>query len=89
LTIVPAADDLTAVENALNGHGTVILMKVGKRLQGILALLDKTGLLGEAVFVANAGMKNERVETDLRKLFNENPETGYLSTILVNAGSSK
>jgi precorrin-2/cobalt-factor-2 C20-methyltransferase len=89
LTIIPAADDLTAVENALKGAGTVILMKVGKRLQSILALLEKAGLLGDAVFVSNAGMKNERVETDLRKLFNENPETGYLSTMLVNTGGKK
>ncbi|MBI3580786.1 MAG: precorrin-2 C(20)-methyltransferase [Nitrospinae bacterium] len=86
LTVVPASDDLSAVENALKGEGTVILMKVGKRLPGILALLDKENLLDDAVFVANAGMKNERVETDLRRLFSESPETGYLSTILVHKG---
>jgi precorrin-2/cobalt-factor-2 C20-methyltransferase len=89
VTIIPAADDLEDAENALKGEGTVILMKVGKRLHALLSLLEKYGLLDSAVFVAYAGMKNERVETDLRKLFNENPEIGYLSIILVRAGEKK
>jgi precorrin-2/cobalt-factor-2 C20-methyltransferase len=86
VVIIPAADDLTAVENALKGTGTVILMKIGKRLQGILDLLEKAGVIEDAVFVSNAGMENEKMVTDLRKLRNENPETGYLSIILVHTG---
>ncbi|MBI3794697.1 MAG: precorrin-2 C(20)-methyltransferase [Nitrospinae bacterium] len=89
VTIIPAADDLEAVRAALKGEGTVVLMKVGKRLQNILEELEKSSLIESSVFVAYAGMEGERVETDLRKLKNEDPETGYLSTILVSLGGGK
>lgn len=86
VTIIPAADDLDAVRAALKGNGTVVLMKVGKRLSGILGELEKADLTRHAVFVAYAGMEGERIETDLRKLVDEQPEAGYLSTILVDLG---
>jgi precorrin-2/cobalt-factor-2 C20-methyltransferase len=89
VTIIPAADDLTAAENALKGEGTVVLMKIGKRLPAILELLERSGVIDDAVFVANAGMEDQRLETDLRKLKDEDPETGYLSIILVHAGRGK
>ncbi len=86
VTIIPAADDLKAVENALMGDGTVVLMKIGKRLQPILDLLEKAGAIENAVFVSNVGMDDERLVTDLKGLRNENPETGYLSIILIHVG---
>lgn len=86
VTVIPAEDDMNAVSAALKGTGTLVLMKVGKRLHGILEELDKAGRLENAVFVAYAGMEGERIETDLRKLKDEKPEAGYLSTILVNLG---
>jgi precorrin-2/cobalt-factor-2 C20-methyltransferase len=85
VTIVPAADDLADVRQALARGGTVVLMKIGKRLAEVLALLDERGLLGESVFVSHAGMGQQRVETDLRRLREEEPEAGYLSIILVHA----
>jgi len=89
ITIVPAADDLMAVREAVSGSGTVVLMKIGKRLDAILSILEEKGVIDSSVFVAYAGQANERIETDLRKLKNENAEIGYLSTILVrlNGGS--
>ncbi|MBI5583431.1 MAG: precorrin-2 C(20)-methyltransferase [Deltaproteobacteria bacterium] len=89
VTIVPAADDLRAVEEALDRGGTVVLMKVGKRLEKILDLLQARDLIDQAVFVARAGQPAQRLETDLRKLREEGPEAGYLSIILVHAGKRK
>ena len=89
VTIVPAADDLTAVRRALAAGGTVVLMKIGKRLAEVLALLSAEGLLARSVFVSHATMAGERIETDLRRLTDEGPEAGYLSIILVDAGSGK
>jgi precorrin-2/cobalt-factor-2 C20-methyltransferase len=86
VTIVPAADDLTAVRRALAAGGTVVLMKIGKRLPEVLDLLDAEGLLDASVFVSHATMERERIETDLRRLKAEGPEAGYLSIILVHAG---
>jgi precorrin-2/cobalt-factor-2 C20-methyltransferase len=84
VTIVPAADDLEAVRKAIASGGTVILMKVGKRLTKILDVLEEVGLLDQAVFVSNAGQDNQRTETNLRKLRQEGQRAAYLSIILIH-----
>jgi precorrin-2/cobalt-factor-2 C20-methyltransferase len=89
VTIVPTADDLGAVERAIETGGTVILMKVGKRLAAILDLLERVGVIEESVFIARVGQEGERVETDLRKLRGESAEAGYLSIILVHANKEQ
>jgi len=73
---VPTADDLDAVRNALSAGGTVILMKIGKRLDRILDILEEKGMIEHGVFVSHAGMGNQSVETNLRKLRGEGPEKG-------------
>lgn len=83
VTIIPAADDLGNVRNALQTGGTVVLMKVGGRLGDILDLLEGMNVIEESIFVSRVGMADEKVETDLRKLRGEAPEAGYLSIILV------
>lgn len=88
VTIVPSAYDLDSVRKAVTGKGTVILMKIGKRLKEILEILEEADVMEGGLFVAHAGMENQRVETDLRKLKSEKPETGYLSIILLK-GSGK
>jgi precorrin-2/cobalt-factor-2 C20-methyltransferase len=85
VTIVPAADDLTAVRRALAAGGTVVLMKIGKRLPEVLDLLEGKGLLESSVFVSHATMAEQRIEMDLRRLRPDGPEAGYLSIILVHA----
>jgi precorrin-2/cobalt-factor-2 C20-methyltransferase len=86
VTIVPALDDTGQLAAALDRGGTVVLMKVGRRLPAVLALLEARNLLEQAVFVAHAGMPNQRVETDLRRLRNMPEEIGYLSTLIIHAG---
>lgn len=88
LTVVPTADDLTAVREALEPHdGTVVLMKIGKRLPKIIALLDEMDLTDCAVFVARAGLEGERVETDINALRDDQDDAGYLSIMLVHCGA--
>jgi precorrin-2/cobalt-factor-2 C20-methyltransferase len=89
VTIIPTADDLGAVKNALAQGGTVVLMKIGKRLESILDILEEEGLLDRAVFVGRAGQVGQRIETDLRRLRTNEPTTGYLSIILVHAERPK
>ncbi len=86
LTIVPTADDLQPVREALQRGGTVVLMKVGKRLADILSILENMGLADRSVFVSHAGQEKQRVELDVRQLKAEAPEAGYLSVILVHCG---
>jgi len=85
VTVVPTADDLTATRRAIEGGGNVVLMKVGDRLQPILALLEELDVIDRAVFVAKAGQDDQVVATDLRALNTSDPKTGYLSIILIDA----
>ncbi len=87
VVVIPTADDLEAVRQSLKERGTVILMKIGKRLPDILDILEEAGLIDRSVFVSHAGMNNQRVETDLRALRNAGDKTGYLSIILVHTGA--
>ncbi len=85
ITIIPSEDDLAPARDALLRSGTVILMKIGRRLNAILDLLEETQTIDDAVLVQRAGQPTQRIETDLRALRQEDPEVGYLSVILVHA----
>ena len=89
ITIVPTADDLTAVRRAVETGGTVVLMKVGKRLGEILDILETTGVIDDAVFVQRAGQPTQRIELDLRALRGADAEAGYLSVILIHVNRRK
>ncbi|MGD0092291.1 MAG: precorrin-2 C(20)-methyltransferase [Planctomycetota bacterium] len=86
VTIVPASDDLEQARRAIAGGGTVVLMKIGKRLREILKLLEDCGVLERSVLVARVGLPEERLETDLRRLKEAGTEAEYLAVILVQAG---
>lgn len=87
VTIVPAADDFAQLRRALDAGGTVVLMKVGKRLDRVLDELESRGLIGEGVFVSHAGLPQQMVQSDLRALRGGDERTGYLSVIIVHAGA--
>ncbi len=84
LTILPVTDDLDEIDRALCSHGTVVLMKIGKRLHRVLDLLEQRGLMENAVFVARAGLDGQQLVTDLRQLKNQPPEAGHMSIILIH-----
>jgi precorrin-2/cobalt-factor-2 C20-methyltransferase len=86
VVIIPASDDLDAIRDALAGGGTVVLMKVGRRLEKVLDLIEQAGFLDHAVYVERAGLEGQRVEADLRKLKQRNREADYLSILLVHTG---
>lgn len=85
LLVIPVSDDLEIVREAIDGERTVVLMKVGRRLPEIVALLEARGLAQRSVFVARVGLEGERVETDLTRLKAGGEQLGYLSVILVPA----
>jgi precorrin-2/cobalt-factor-2 C20-methyltransferase len=81
--IIPTSDNLNVVRDAIAGSGTVILMKVGKRLGGILDIIERAGAIRRSVFISHVGMEQERIVYDLRELRGATEETGYLSIILI------
>ena len=86
VTIVPAADDLAQFSAALDRGGTVVLMKVGRRLHRALDHLESRHLLDHTVFVSRAGMPEQYVEIDVRRLRALPEQAGYLSVLIVQAG---
>jgi precorrin-2/cobalt-factor-2 C20-methyltransferase len=84
VTIIPTSDDMEQLDKALDGTGTIILMKVGKRLPGIIQILSRKKLLNSSVFVARAGLEGEKIVTDLTTMQDADEKTGYLSIILVD-----
>lgn len=86
VTIIPTADDLAALHDALARPGTVVIMKIGKRLDAVLDALEDHRAAGRSVFAAHVGMPNERLETNLQNLRGAAEQTGYLSIILTKTG---
>lgn len=83
ITILPGSDDLEEIRRAISLGNTVVLLNVGRRLGGILDVLESAGAMGRSVFVSHAGMLEQCVETDLRKLRGHDAELQHLSTILI------
>jgi precorrin-2/cobalt-factor-2 C20-methyltransferase len=84
MVLMPATD-LDEVERMLGHCETLLLYKVGPRLQALAALLARHGLAGEARLVCHAG-QGER-EVVLRDLAGPLEESyGYMSTVIVHIG---
>lgn len=84
VTIVPSITALDNLQAVLEKGGTLVLMKVGRQLPALIDLLEANGLLERSVFVARAGLPDQRVETDLRRLRGADPEVGNLAVILIH-----
>lgn len=82
VTIVPTADDLAELRDALRRRGTVVIMKIGKRLDAVLDLLEEHHAMETGVYASHVGMPHEQVETDLYKLRGCDEQAGYLSIII-------
>ncbi len=85
VTIVPTADDLDEVKRAIRSGGTVVLMKIGKRLDRILDVLENEGAIARSVFVSHVGLVNQKIVKDLNMLRHGESDRGYLSVILVRS----
>lgn len=83
VTIVPASDDLDQFAQVLDRGGTVVLMKIGQRLEKVIDMLEARGLADRAVFVAHAGMPQQHVEINVRRLRGLPEQTGYLSIMII------
>jgi precorrin-2/cobalt-factor-2 C20-methyltransferase len=90
VTVMPVAMSGNAlIMEAFKRKGTVVLMKFDRRLPEIIDLMEEAGVIDDAVMVSHAGMKGERIETDLRKLKKIGAEAGYFSVILIHVSERK
>ena len=81
MAVLPVTETLDGIEAALKDFDTVVLMKVGAKLQKVIRLLKQKGLANNAVLISRVGHPNEKVVRNIVSI--KNKELGYLSVILV------
>ena len=82
MAVLPVRSDLRGLREVLAAFDTVILMKVGSKLEKVVALLGELDLLKHSVLVSHVGQPGERMIHDLSSL-KEVRREGYLSVIIV------
>ena len=80
LHIVPGG--CGALEECLAQPGAKVLMKSGRQLPGVLAALERRGLLERSALVSNCGLPGEQVYADL-SAFPREQDASYFATIIV------
>ncbi|OGW78077.1 MAG: precorrin-2 C(20)-methyltransferase [Omnitrophica bacterium RIFCSPLOWO2_02_FULL_45_16] len=83
MAVLPVSETLEGIEEALKDFDTVVLMKVGTKLQKVIHLLKQKGLAQNAVLVSRAGHPNEKIIRNIASI--KDKELGYLSVILVKS----
>ena len=80
--ILPCPDDPPELRAAIESHDIVVLMKIGRRLPAVLALLQEMGIAANCAFARHAGMEDEVVHTGVHNMEPEK-SPGYLATMLI------
>ena len=83
IAVLPA-NYLDSLEETLEKFDTVVLMKVNKVFDAVRDTLMKMKLAAAAVYVARAGMDDERIVKDITKVQAE--ELNYFSLVIVRKG---
>ena len=81
LAVVPAAFEDDRLRQILTSLDAVVLMKVHRRLDTLIDLLEELGLVDQAVLTERSGLPGERVYTDVRAA--RGRELHYFSTMVV------
>ncbi|MGD9947068.1 MAG: precorrin-2 C(20)-methyltransferase [Desulfobulbus sp.] len=81
LAVVPAAFEDDRLRNILLTLDAVVLMKVHKRIDALIALIEELGLIDSAVLIERSGMPEERVFTDIRQA--KGLKLHYFSTMVI------
>ena len=86
--ILPCPDELPELQAAIETHEIVVLMKIGRRLPAVLALLREMGIAANCAFVRHVGMRDEMVYNGVADLEPEK-SLGYLATMLIRKSPVK
>lgn len=80
ISVIPATVSDDALDKALAGADSVVLLKVNRNFDALVEKLDKNGLLANAVMVTKCGHEDEEIVSDLRSLGGQ--KVNYLSAIV-------
>ncbi|MHB1131090.1 MAG: precorrin-2 C(20)-methyltransferase [Chloroflexota bacterium] len=81
LAVLPATYEGERLEEALRQFDTVVLLKVNRVFDRVLAILEKLDLAGRAVYVRRCGSPEQEIIRDVRSL--RGKELDYLSLLIV------
>jgi len=81
VSIVPAAFDDDRLREILQTFDAVVLMKVFRKMDRIVALLDELDLVDNAVLIERCGMDDQEIYTDIREALGR--DLHYFTTMLV------
>ncbi len=87
LAIIPVSSNIDDLRQILNNFDTVILMKVAKKLDEVIELLEDMELIDNSLFASYIGFENELITRDLLSL--KGAGKGYLSVIIVRKPTQK
>ena len=87
LAIIPVSSNIDELRPILNSFDTVILMKVAKKLDEVIELLEDMELIDNSLFASYIGFENELITRDLLSL--KGAGKGYLSVIIVRKPTHK
>ncbi|HDY68833.1 MAG TPA: precorrin-2 C(20)-methyltransferase [Candidatus Scalindua sp.] len=81
LAIIPISKEVSELRPILNTFDTVVLMKVAKKQDEVIKLLEEMNLIENSLFASYVGFNNELITHDLNSL--KGSGKGYLSVIIV------
>jgi precorrin-2/cobalt-factor-2 C20-methyltransferase len=84
MAVIPATYGDEKLKETIEEFDTVVLLKANKAIDGIITVLEESGLKENAVFVSRAGLAGERVTRDLYSL--KGKELDYFSIIIIKKG---
>ena len=85
MAIIPVSKEIEKLRPILETFETVVLMKVAKKLDAVIDLLEEMKLLNHSLFASYVGRENEFMTHDLKSL--KGSSKGYLSVIIVRKKS--
>lgn len=81
LCVIPAAFDDERLEHILHTMDAVVLMKVYRKMNKLVPLLEQLGLVDKAVLFERIGLPGQHIYTDIREAAAK--KLHYFSTILI------
>lgn len=86
LAVLPVSGNLKEIEDVFLKFDTVVLMKIGSRLNQVVSLLRKKKLINRSLLISRIGCANEKIVRDISSLKDES--IGYLSIIIVRCNTN-
>lgn len=88
LAVVPVSkDDIEELRPILQSFDTIVLMKVAKKLDAVIKLLEDLNLINSSLFASYVGQKDSLITRNISSL--KGKEKGYMSVIIVKSQPDK